>query len=438
MKNFKKVISVSLASIFFSYSSFASDATTKSIIFKSNNKATGYKDLENNVQNIFDQVQIIRDLKTKKPVTVGIKDTKELNSFLIKTFKEDYPDVDMKKDYLSLLHFGLIKKGTDLKKTFLNLYTEQIAGFYDNKTRELYVIDNPKITSLESSIVISHELTHALQDQYFDLTKFIKSATTQDKSLARLSLIEGEAMLSSVEYMSKSLVSGGLESLRAIGELLKNPIGGSFSSDALSQTPGFLVEQMIFPYTEGMKFTSYIKENSGDWAGLNQVYNKPPLSTEQIMHPEKYIADEKPVEIKIDEKLLKDKNYSFIKKDTLGEFFLLNYFLEYLGEDESKQASSGWGGDTSILFSDKKDNTLMIYTSVWDTPKDAKEFFDSYKSALRSRYRSRINVNKENNFSFSAKTDTGLVYLTIKDKAVNIAEGFNDKNKITILKYLDN
>ncbi len=435
MKNFKNIISISLSSIFIAFSSLAD--TNKSINFKKNDNSSSYKNLEDNIEDIFTNVQSIRNLKTKKPITVGIKNTKELNSFLIKTFKDDYSDTDMRKDYLSLLHFGLIKKGVNLKDTFLNLYTEQIAGFYDNQTKELYVIDNPKISNLESSIVISHELTHALQDQYFDLNKFIKDKTNQDIALAKLSLIEGEAMLSSIEYMSKSIVSKGLGAFSMVADLLKNPLGGSFSSDALSQTPGFLVEQMTFPYIQGMEFTTFVKNEFGGWEGLAKVYSNPPVSTEQIIHPEKYIAGEKPVEVNIDENFFKDKKYSFIKKDTLGEFFLFNYFLEYLGEDESKEASSGWGGDKSVIFSDKNDNTIMLYKSSWDTTNDANEFFESYKNSIKSRFKNSISSIKETKNTFTIKTDKGLVYIILKNNTVNIAEGFDSNNQKLFLKYLN-
>lgn len=451
MINFKKVFSASVLSILISTVSFAEDNKTisqskdntnsintinKSIIFKSKNNASSYKDLEGNVEKIFNDVQVLRKLKAKNQVTVGIKDTQELNSFLGKMFKEEYTDNDIRIDYLTLLHFGLIKKETNLKKTFLDLYSEQIAGFYDNNSKELYVIDNPKISEIESQIVISHELIHALQDQYFNLTDLISGDKNknQDSTLAKMSLVEGEAMLGSVEYMTKSLTGNGMESLKALSGLFKNPVSGSLTDDVLKQTPGFLVEQMMFPYTSGMKFASSLKEYYG-WEDFYKVYNSPPVSTEQIIHPEKYIAGEKPVQIKIDENILKDKNYKFLKKDTFGEFFLYNYFLEYLDENESEKASYGWGGDNSLLFADKNNNSIIVYKSVWDTNLDAREFFNSYKKSLNVRFANNLKNIQNNNSLFLAKTDKGLVYITIKDNMVNIAEGFNENMKDKFINY---
>lgn len=456
MPNLKKIVYLSLASLIISNTANAKSEVSelsretpileselnskdktnlKKIIFKSNNKTVGYKDLEENIEKIFSMVQNIRNLNSKKSVTVGIKDTQELAVFLGKMFEEEYKDEDIRKDYLSLLHFGLIKKDVDLKKTFLKLYTEQIAGFYDNKSRELYVIDNPKISEIESSIVISHELIHALQDQYFDLTKFMKNDNDQDKALARLSLIEGEAMLGSTEYLSKSIVADGLKSIKTLGSLFKNPMG-STSTEALKQTPGVLVEQMMFPYTEGMKFSAYMKKELGGWQNFSKLYNNPPVSTEQIMHPEKYVAGEKPVNVEINNKFFNDKNYPFIKKDTLGEFFLLNYFLEYLSEDESEKASNGWGGDNSVLFADKNNNTIFVYKSVWDTSIDAKEFFEAYKRSLKIRYGKELLNAKESDSYFTAKSPNGLIQVNLKDKSVNVAEGFNEKNKDIFIKYV--
>lgn len=437
MINLKKTIISGIISTFIisTSSSQAQDLSSKSIIFKGKSDITSYKDLENNIESIFVKVQEIRNLKAKKIVNVGIKDSKELNSYLGKMFKDEYKESDIRNDYLTLYHFGLIKKDTDLKKLFLNLYSEQIAGFYDNKSRELYVIDNPKLSELESQIVISHELIHAVQDQYFDLTKLLTQNKNQDAILARMSLVEGEAMLGSVEYISKTLVADGLNSLKALTGLFKNPIGSNTNQESLKNTPGFIIEQMMFPYTSGMKFASFVKEHYNGWDNFSQVYKSPPLSTEQIIHPEKYIAGEKPIEVKINEKIINDKNFTFLKKDTFGEFFLYNYFLEYLDENESEKASYGWGGDISALYADKNNNSIFIYKSAWDSQKDAQEFFELYKKTMNIRFENLKKIQNNQNL-FLAKTDKGLIYITIKDKFVNIAEGFNESMKDNLIKYL--
>lgn len=434
MKNFKKILYSFVLSSFISTTSYAEVITNKSIIFKNKNNITSYKDLETNIENIFENVQKIRDLKAKKSVSVGIKDTKELNTFLNKMFKDEYKDKDIRNDYLTLYHFGLIKKDTNIKETFLNLYTEQIAGFYDNKSRELYVIDNPKISDIESQIVISHELIHALQDQYFNLTNLLSNDKNQDSLLAKMSLVEGEAMLGSVEFISMSLVKDGLNSLKTLSGLFKNPMS-NFSQDALNKTPGFLVEQMMFPYVSGMKFASHLKEHYQGWNDFANIYKSPPVSTEQIIHPEKYISGEVPIKINIDEKVIKDKKYTFLRKDSFGEFFLYNYFLEYLDESESEKASYGWGGDNSLLFADKDNNSIFVYKSAWDTNKDAEEFFNSFKKTINIRFENVKNIQNNKNL-FIAKTNKGLVYINIKDKFVNIAEGFNESMKDDLIKYL--
>lgn len=437
MSKLKTVILSGVISVFFCSISIAqtNNEPNKSIIFNGKNNSTIYKDLENNVETVFNKVQEIRNLKAKSQVKVGIKDPAELSTYLGKIFKDEYKDSDIRNDYLTLYHFGLIKKETDLKKTFLDLYGEQIAGFYDNKSRELYVIDNPKLSDLESQIVISHELIHAIQDQYFDLTKLLTQNKDQDSILAKTALVEGEAMLGSVEYISKAFTSDGLNSLKTLTGLFKNPLGSSANQVVLDKTPGFIVEQMMFPYTSGMKFASFIKEHYNGWENFSNVYKAPPASTEQIIHPEKYISGEKPVTVNLNEKVLNDKKFIFLKKDTFGEFFLYNYFLEYLDENEAEKASYGWGGDNSALYADKDNNSIFIYKSAWDTQKDAQEFFDLYKKTMKIRFENIKNIQNNKNI-FLAKTDKGLIYITIKDKFVNIAEGFNESMKDKLLTYL--
>jgi hypothetical protein len=392
--------------------------------------------LLNDVQNILAGVAAVRQLKVRNKVKVGVKSPQELNQFLRSLFVKEYPDQDLKRDTLLLERLGLIKKNTDLKQLFLDLYTEQIAGFYDNDSKALYIIENSKLGNLELSIIVSHELVHALQDQNFDLKKVLETNKNGDITLARTALIEGEAMIASMQYELTSFKLD-LGSLENISGLLKGSLLNTGGMDALKKAPGFLVEQMTFPYIEGSKFVQEVYNSAGNWPGFSNIYNKLPNSTEQILHPEKYLANEQPVAVSLDEKFLGDKSWKFIQKDTFGEFSLMNYFLEYLTEEQAKTAAAGWGGDSFALYSKGTADSLFVFKTLWDTEKDAREFFAAYIKSLDERYGSGIKAIGQNENKYEALTPQGKVYIILNGKSVNIGEGFTEPMTENIAAYLN-
>ncbi len=430
----KKIISVLLGiDIFLFPISVMANETNKpvadkqsNIIFLRGTKETPkQKAILNNVETIFKGVQKVRQLTAKQPVNVGIKNHQELNLYLKDLMAKEYSAQDLEKDYILLERLGLIPKDTNLQEMFLNLYTEQIAGFYDDEMKALYLIENPKLGGLEFSVIISHELVHAIQDQYYDVKKVISGDKNSDITAARLALIEGEATIASLQYEINSFGLNA-ETLTDISSLLKNALAGTSQMPNINKAPGFLVEQMMFPYIEGSKFVQAIYDTCGSWEKFGDIYKKLPASTEQILHPDKYIQNEEPIKVELDENIITDKNWHFLEKDTMGEFFLQNYFLEYLDEGNAKSASSGWGGDKYLLFSGKEKNSLFIYKSLWDTDKDANEFFNAYIKSLQARYESNLKVNRESSDIYEAEIPHGKIFISMDKNAVTVQEGFLD------------
>ncbi|MBC7475422.1 MAG: hypothetical protein H7263_14120 [Candidatus Sericytochromatia bacterium] len=410
---------------------------TNIIFLKNKNETKSSKVLKDSVTKILAGVKTIRSLSNNKPVIVGVKTKEELNLFLNKLINKEYSVVDATSDKLLLERLGLLKKGSNLKNIFINLYTQQIAGLYDNDAKELYIIENPEMGDLEFSIVISHELTHALQDQNFDIHKFLDSShSNSDMSLARSAVIEGEAMFASSLYVIKDVQTVGIKGL---GALLNNPLGASLAAqNSLKDVPGFLLEQMTFPYIKGNEFVTTLYKLKGGWTGFNSIYQYPPKSTSQIIHPEKYLTKQEPIKVLLDEKIINDKGWKFIKKDTFGEFFLQNYFLEYVDSQLANEASAGWAGDTSSLYQkENSDNSILIYKSVWDTTKDAEQFFSAYVKTINARYEKLIKNKKSTLTSYSADTPDGKIYLKLGNKSVNIAEGFSTEMSKKLTSYLN-
>lgn len=431
----KKVVYISIVALFLnSLNAFSADKKIVSSIYFENKNESNNK-IYKSIEKIFNGVKDIRKLPLKKAVKVGVKTSAQVNEFLNESIKKEYPEKDIKKDYLLLKKLGLIKKDVDLKKIFLDLYTQQIAGFYDEKTQAFYVVNNGReMSDLESSIVISHELVHALQDQSFGIKNVMKDDKNGDTLLARSALIEGEATFASTQYIIESL---GLNRnvVNNVGEIMKKSMTPS-AIKTTTKVPGFMLEQMFFPYIEGTKFSEAIYKNKGNWDKFNSIYKHLPVSTEQIMHPEKYLANEEPIKIHFDKELIKNKDWKLLDCDTFGEFSLLNYFMEYNSEKKSQTASTGWGGDTYALFSKNDDEVVFVYKSIWDTPNDAKEFFETITETLKKRHKSDIKITKNEGDSFTAETKEGNIYITFKDNQVNFADGFDETIKENIVAYL--
>jgi hypothetical protein len=392
--------------------------------------------LLNNVEKIFDGVANVRQLKARNQVKVGIKSTTELNSFLQELFKKEYPDKDLKKDYILLERLGLIKKNTNLKETFLNLYTEQIAGFYDDDSQSLYLIENSRFGGIEFSIIISHELVHALQDQNFNLKKVLETDKNSDITLARTALVEGEAMVASMQYQV-SAFKFDMNSLKDISGFLKGSLINGEGMDALKNAPGFLVEQMTFPYIDGAKFVQEVYDYGGGWEEFSKIYKKLPNSTEQILHPEKYLENEQPMVVTLDEKFLNDKSWKFLEKDNFGEFSLMNYFLEYLDEDEAKTAAAGWGGDIFALYEKENNESVFVFKTLWDTDKDAVEFYSAYIKSLEERYGADLKIINKTEKKYEVDTPRGKVLILLKNNSVNLTEGFSEPMKENIMTFLE-
>ncbi|MEK7432180.1 MAG: hypothetical protein AABZ74_03520 [Cyanobacteriota bacterium] len=432
----KKIISLSLLFTTIALNSvIAKDLKPqKNIVFETKDKNT--IDLYKNVEKIFEDVQKTRNLFAKKPVKIGIKTKNQVKDFLSKTIKTDYPDKMVKKDYLLLLKLGLIKEGLNLKEILLNSYAQQIAGFYDEKTKSLYVInEKSNLGQLESSIVISHELVHALQDQNFHINKVVnKYELDSDKVLAKMALIEGEATLASMQYVMGNM---GLKTsfMPNFGDLMKKNLKSNTPTE-MKDIPGFLSEQMFFPYIEGTRFCEYVYKKTNNWDDFNKVYKRLPESTEQIIHPEKYIKNEKPIKVNVKKWFLNDWRWNLLDYDTLGEFAINNWLLEYNDQKTSEKASSGWGGDKYAFFSKNDKENIFVYKSVWDTDKDAVEFFDVIKDTIKLRYENNLNIEKDNKNEFLGRSKDGYIYISKKNKNVNLADGFPKDFQKKVMKYL--
>jgi len=337
-----------------------------------------------NISRLEKTVVRIRNRAFTRSCKKGVKTTTELKDFLTTSYDTEYPPA-VESFYETLWHeFKLVPADFKLKETLVTLLTTQIGGFYDPETRALYVAE--KSMSF-SDIILVHELTHALQDCHLPLNSllyledlgFKKSnpIRNDDINLARVAFIEGEAQLVTSQFIASRGRVFTPDYLR------KNDYGYLVSSHIqMSLTPPVIANSLMFPYTRGLSFAETLYRLNG-WKTVNYASRRLPRSTEQIIHPEKYIRGESPIMIRIKPiRALIASGWKRSAENCMGEFMVNEIVRTLTGcFARAVRASCGWGGDSLVVFTKGQQKSLLWYT-VWDTTKDADEFYKYLSEGL--------------------------------------------------------
>ncbi len=339
------------------------------------------------------EVSKLRELDVKSPIAKGVKSRDEIRSYLAARVKEEYKPEELEIEGRVLKKLRLIPQDMDVYEFAMNLLTEQVAGYYDPKTKTFYIAD--WLSADAQKPIMAHELTHALQDQHFDVTPFIKRIRdNDDKMLARSSILEGEAVAVMIDYMLEPM---GMDFLKLPDLKQFMNMAQSMNSQEFkifSTAPAYFKETLIFPYTDGLSFMqAYRRAHS--WADVAKVYADLPDSTEQIMHPEKYMADrDEPTEVKPEQpKQLPGNGWKAIYKNVLGEFTTQLILKEFLDQAQAEKAAAGWDGDVVELLRNDAGKEALTMRFVFDTEQDAQEFKDAYNALLAKKYPSPAESN---------------------------------------------
>jgi len=322
----------------------------------------------------------IRMLSAVKEVPCIVQSKSEMKDFISATIKEEASSDRMNFEERIFKKVKLIPKDYNYTQGLSEIYLSQIAGYYDVKAKHYVMADwLPKM--LQPAISV-HELTHALQDQHFNLDKFTDQKTgSTDSILARAALVEGDATAVMVDYTA--MLAGGqkLATLKSTEKfLLQNLFFGGLSMGAI-KAPESLKFILTFPYSSGFRFAHALMGRNG-YQSLTEAFKFPPQSTEQILHPRSKYPFEAPTIVEPFTEHLPEGSKE-IFRDSLGEF-VTSLVVTAFNQDRGKaaNAAAGWGGDTIVLYErslpDKGDT--VVWNTVWDTKNDAQEFCDVFKS----------------------------------------------------------
>jgi len=398
---------------------------------------------------VLEETSKIRELPILRPVKSGAQSRAEIESMLVKNLYEQMTTAEMHATEVAYRKFGLAPANFEYRPFIIKLLLEQIAGYYDPVTREFYLADWLELESQKP--VMAHELTHALQDQHFNLRRFQKwPHGDSDAQLAAHSLIEGDATVSMMIYMAKNPL---------VALAFTRSLSTGVSTEQFNQAPRALRESLIFPYLQGSEWATRVYRAEG-FAGLSKAFTKLPLSTEQILHPEKYFAYEQPLKLTLPDlsSLLNaaDKgapsellpahgpppaSWKRIDSDVNGEwgyYLLLDQLLK--SPAESRRAAAGWSGDRYDVYEGANPGQVVIaQVSAWDTENDAREFFDAYVKRTKLRYPDAKSLDRPNsedqtrnlkpesrNF-YSWQTSEGQVVIELRGLRVTIIEGLSQQ-----------
>jgi hypothetical protein len=369
------------------------------------------------------QMSKLLDLPIKEPLKKSLRSKQQIREYLIQAEKDDKDEVQRDADAKTIEAFGLIPKGFPLDSFMLDVLTDQIAGLYDPKAKEFYIAD--WIPPDEQRSVMAHELTHALEDQSYHIDPWIKSARPNDDAeLAREAVSEGSAMAAMVDYSLRE-ENIGVRDLPDVTVLLRSGAVDEMSKDPhLAKAPPYIRDDLLFPYLAGTTFSQQFLKAHAGWSDLNLLFANPPVSTQQIMHPDLYLAGVKPEKVTLPEwKGLLPADWKFLEENVMGEFNVDEVLKQYLDQDRADKLAAKWRGDRYASFENQKTKQiLLVFLIDLDTVEDAARFCGQYSEALEKKYPTRTQLLRRPNF-FQFHTDTGGVFLRCSGAQCLTVEG---------------
>jgi len=360
------------------------------------------------VREVQREVEALRGWKFKRPVKVDVRTEAQLRKFLLDLFDRDYGGGLLERKQVFLRMVGLVPPNADLRETFIRVLLNQIGGLYDHHSKSFYMMIREGIpySDFVTRILVAHELTHALDDQYIDLEPFARPDLPEDTAFSYAAVVEGSATVLMSRYMlTLDAEHGAVQDLTDVLEAEMR------RAEILKTVPRYFTA-LVANYVCGMHFLLHgnLGRLARPEAGLDmqkkvlRLAREPPASTEQILHPEKYwdaslrddpvCVDDEPVR-----RFLEDSGRFVVHTDTVGE--LLCALLTQPADEPfdmlalslpgawTNEGAQGWGGDRFYLLARGRNREQArrdlrglcgVWITIWDTPDDADEFLEDYQS----------------------------------------------------------
>ena len=404
------------------------------------------------------------DLPIKQEVKRKLTTRDEVVAYLEKTMADDKDAQRLRRSELVLKKFGLLPPDFNLQEFLVKLLREQVAGYYDPKTKTVNLLD--WIGPDQQRPVMAHELTHALQDQSFGLDKWMKrgdvdldekkTPTAEDLgkdelSEARQAVVEGQAMVVLVDYMLQPTGQSLLTSPQLANAMKEGMLVGTADSPAFQNAPIFLKEALTFPYRYGIDFEAELLRNGGKQKAFAAAFTNPPQSTRQIMEPKTYLSGERIEPMRLPDFKTDFKNYNRFDIGSMGEFDVAILIDQYAGVEASHAIYPHWRGGYYYAVRPKDDASAplaLLYVSRWSDAESAATFAAIYAKALGKRYRhvqgtaerETANIDRDGAETLTGLhtwlTEQGAVVVNVQANTVFITESLDQSTTDRLEKEL--
>ncbi|MEO8560914.1 MAG: hypothetical protein ABI601_02490 [bacterium] len=380
---------------------------------------TGNGPYAREVAETIPRIEAATGLKFKAPPKVEVRTKEQVRDFLLKKFDEASPAKELAGEESAYKLLGLIPDSMDLRAFFLRVLSEQVVGYYDPAAKSLYVVNGADEQTV--GITITHELVHALQDQYVNLDSLQKAGTDNDRLSAAQALVEGQAQFEQVGIMvggSENIAAklpGGWERIR---EEIRNRQG---EMPVFATAPMVIQESLLFPYLTGAEFVHRVKQKKGN---VN-LFTDIPRSTEQVMHPPLYLGS--PPDEPTSVVLPAPRGATEVYENDMGEFGTRLYIYRFLHDpNTAARAADGWDGDRFMVV-EGKGGRGIVWALVWDSALEAAEFSDVLVRATSQRTGAPERVVEGGGATFAHKGRTiSILPHTIGDRALVVFSDLPD------------
>ena len=342
-------------------------------------------------------------LAIKHEVKRKLTSRDEVVSYLTKHVNDEDTQ-RLRRSELVLKKFGLLPRDFNLETFLVALLREQVAGYYDPKTKTVNLLDWVPIEEQEP--VMAHELTHALQDQDVNLQRWMKRGEkdlaeikhdptpddieNDEMDNAREAVVEGQAQAIMFQYAIAPTGHTITNSPALVGAMEEESMTGTPSTKVFNDAPIFMKESLTFPYSYGMDFVIKVLQSGGKGKAFAGVLQNPPHTTRQIMQPETYLSGEKIEPMHIPDFKHDFKDYQKFDIGAMGEFDVFTLMEQYVGKPISKKMYPEWRGGYYYAAKAKTDASAplgLLYVSRWSSPETAAEFAGIYAQSLKQRYK---------------------------------------------------
>jgi len=347
------------------------------------------------VDSLRTPVEHVTGLHFKSPPRSALRSREQVRDYLIRKLDEELPPPRLHGLQTAYRLFGLLPDTLQLRSLLLELYTEQVAGYYDPDSATLFGVVGADPTQLR--LVLAHEMVHALQGQYLPLDSILHETTNNDRLTAAQAVLEGQATLASIDVLAPSQ---DVSSSPEFWDLYREQVREQQSSmPVFAKAPLIVREALIFPYLAGAEFMHWWKESGRDSVPYG---SRMPVSTEQILFPDRYARGDAPVTLAF------PSDTGIVYEDVLGEGEIRVLMAQLAGSSEVRSKGPiGWGGDRYRVYATPAGPALVWYV-VWDDPKSADRFLWGYGGKLRSTARKGYRTELEN-FELEGKPATRYV-----------------------------